>query len=76
MLLFVHVGKLFERLGATSSKDEIGLAFLVDRASSDEEAWAHLNAINPYRHYFSEWDSSTMGMQNVLNALLLTVSLL
>jgi len=69
--LFVHVGKLFEKLGVLSSKEEVEMPLWVDRAISDDVVWEHLNAINPYRHYFQDWDESTTGMQNVLNALLL-----
>ena len=72
--LFVHVGQLFEKLGVLSSKEEVEMPLWVDRAISDDVVWEHLNAINPYRHYFQDWDDSTTGMQNVLNALLLMVS--
>lgn len=69
--LFVHVGKLFEALGVMSSKEEVTMPRFIDSAVEDDAVWEHLHAINPYRHYFSDWDDSASGIQNVLNALLL-----
>lgn len=69
--LFVHVGQLFELLGASSSKDEISSELFVGQAVADESVWGHLAEINPYKHYFEDWDDEATGMHNILNALLI-----
>lgn len=69
--MFVEVGKLFSELGAVSSKEEVSFELFVEAAVESDVAWEHIGQINPYRHYFTQWDDETSGIQNLLNALFL-----